>query len=288
MRGDFVRVVLEQCRRKIALQIARKIGIVRHFRSHQLVIQVDLGIGEQNGKFGARQTLVLLAAFFYLQIIGQELDFSIQLTGAFEVAHQALLKADIGYTPSSPEADGQCLQVIILKTRLGHFLGHLRQESVAFFCRELARGNRRAHCYLDIYFLVGGIDASRVVDRVGIDAAPCSREIDARFLRHPEVRALADDFHLEFVRLDPNGIVGAVANLFVRFQRASDIGADTAKPQEIELRLQQRPDQLARRHCVGFKPCELLDLTGQTDGFRRAAENAAPLADQLRIVVLPA
>ena len=55
---------------KIAAELAAQIRIVRHARLHELVVERELGIGEQHSKLGSRQSLRTPSAIGDLHIGG--------------------------------------------------------------------------------------------------------------------------------------------------------------------------------------------------------------------------
>ena len=61
--------------------------------------------------------------------------------------------------------------------------------------------------------MVRAVDARRVVDRVGVDAAARERVLDAARLGCAEVAALGDDACAELASVDPDRVVGTVADL---------------------------------------------------------------------------
>jgi hypothetical protein len=70
-------------------------------------------------------------------------------------------------------------------TQVGDLVGHLRQEGVT------AR-HAIAQEDLDVDLVVGGVDAGRVVDEVGVDAPPARANSIRPALGQAEVAALAD------------------------------------------------------------------------------------------------
>ena len=113
--------------------------------------------------------------------------------------------------------------------------------------RQAAVAQRDAQRDLDIDLHVGGVDAGRIVDRVGVEAAAAQRRFDAAALGHAEIGAFADHLAAQILAGDADGVVGAVADRLVGFVGGADIGADAAEEQQIDLRLQDGADQFLRR-----------------------------------------
>ena len=82
--------------------------------------------------------------------------------------------------------------------------------------------------------MIRGVDAGRIVDRVGVDAPALERVGDAAALGDAEIGALADDLGADLVAVDAQRVVGAVADLGVALARGLDVGADAAEPQQID------------------------------------------------------
>ena len=114
----------------------------------------------------------------------------------------------------------------------------MRSSSVSVsFCQRLGHGD------LDVDLHVGGIDARRIVDGVGIDPPAPHGELDARPLGDAEIGALAYDLGVQLGGGDADGVVRAVIDVGVGLAGRADIGADTAEPEQIGLRLQHRTDE---------------------------------------------
>ena len=75
-------------------------------------------------------------------------------------------------------------------------------------------------------------------------------ELDAAQRGDAEVAALADHLGAQLISVDPDGVVGAVADVGVGLGLGLDVGADAAVEQQVHRRLQDRPHQRGRRHLV--------------------------------------
>ena len=184
--------------------------------------------------------------------------------------------------------DRLALQIIVVEHQAADFIGHGGEQNVALLAGHVAGGDDTVEHDLDIDFVVGCIDAGRIVDEIGVDAAAGLSELDAAELGHAQISALADDLAAKLARRNPDGVVGAVADIEVGLAPCLDIGADAAEPQQVHLRFQQRADELVRRHAVLGKPEARLHLRRHLDRLRLAVENAAALGNERRVVVAPA
>ena len=73
----------------------------------------------------------------------------------------------------------------------------------------------------------------------------------------------------------------------MRLANGLDVGADAAVVDQVDRRLQDRVDELGRRHCVG-RDCErFFDLGSQCDRFGAARVQSSTSRDQARVVVGP-
>ena len=142
------------------------------------------------------------------------------------------------------------MQVIVAQDRGGDIVGHPRQQRLAVIGRQHARHDRAIEQDLDVDLVIRGVDAGRIVDRIGIDAAAGERVSDAPALGHAEIGAFADYFRADFVAVDAQRIVGAVADRGMALVRPLDEGADAAEPQQIDGCGQQFADQLGRGQLV--------------------------------------
>ena len=98
----------------------------------------------------------------------------------------------------------------------------------------------------------GGVDPRGIVDRIGVQAHPAPRRLDAAALRHAEIGALTHHFRVQFGAGDAHGVVGAVAGVGVGFGAGANIGADAAEEQQVHRRLEDRVDDFDRRRGRAF------------------------------------
>ena len=110
---------------------------------------------------------------------------------------------------------------------------------------------------LDVDLVVGAVDAGDVVDRVGVDPPPLSgpplsaysirpRWVKPRLPPSPTTRQRSSR------AVDPDRVVGLVADVGVGLGRGLDVGADAAVPEQVDRRLQDRADQVVGRELVGL------------------------------------
>ena len=90
--------------------------------------------------------------------------------------------------------------------------------------------------------------------------AAAERVLDPRPLREPEVAALADDLAAQLAPVDPDRVVGLVADVRLGLGRGLHVGADAAVVQQVDRRPEDRPDQLVGREPLVLDRERLADL----------------------------
>ena len=120
------------------------------------------------------------------------------------------------------------------------------QQPVAVLAGQLAVPDHAVQQDLDVDLVVGGVDAGRVVDEVGVHQAAAERVLDPGLLGQAEVAALADHLGPQLGGVDPDRVVGPVADVGVGLRGRLDVGADAAVPEQVDRRAQDRRDQLVR------------------------------------------
>ena len=135
--------------------------------------------------------------------------------------------------------------------------------------------------------MVRRVDTCRIVDRVGVDAPAGKRELDAPELGTAEVAAFGEDLAAQVAAVDAQRVVGAVSHLRMGFARRLHVGADAAVVDQVDRRLEDRVDELGRRHCVGRDAERLLHFGRDRNRLRAARMHAAAGRNELGVVVGP-
>ena len=148
--------------------------------------------------------------------------------------------------------------------------------------------HERAQQQLDVDLMVGAVDSGRVVDGIGVDLDAAQRSLDTPQLGHTEVAALADHASPHLGAVDPDRVIGLVADIGVTLRRGLDIGADSAVVDEIDGCPQDLGHEISRAALSGFDPEHRGGLTAEVDRLRRPGEDSAACGDELPVVVLPA
>ena len=93
-------------------------------------------------------------------------------------------------------------------------VGHGGQQRVALLARRARRGDSGPRQQdLQIHFVVGGVDAGGIVDRVGVDASAGTGIFDAAQLRDAQIGAFADHLGAHLAAIDAHRVIGAVADV---------------------------------------------------------------------------
>ena len=134
------------------------------------------------------------------------------------------------------------LEVVVAQHEVADFIGHFGEQFVALLLGQFAFFHGEIEQNLDIDFMVGAIDAGRVVDGVSAHAAAIQREFDAAELGHAEIAAFADHLAAQFAAIDADGVVGTIADRDVGFLAGFDVGADAAVVEQVDRGQQQGVD----------------------------------------------
>ena len=146
----------------------------------------------------------------------QELDRAVEPARLLEELHEARLRVEQLRRDAAGDRQHLRLEIVVAQHQRRDVVGHLGEQRVALLLGELAVGDRQPEQDLDVDLVVGGVDAGRVVDRIGVDAAAGQRVLDAAELRAAEVAAFDDDLAAQLAAVHAQRVVGAVADLRVR------------------------------------------------------------------------
>ena len=136
--------------------------------------------------------------------------------------------------------------------------------------------------------MVREVDAGRVVDGVGIDAAAGEREGDPRPLREAEVPAFGHDAPAQRLGVHPDRVVRRVADLGVRLRRRLDVGADAAVEEEVGVEREDGLDQPLAARLRAREAEETLRLGREHDALGRARHHGTARRERSRVVPVPA
>ncbi len=99
--------------REIARQFARQVGVVRHPRGDEMMVERQLGIGQQHRELGACQRLRAAATLGNLHVVGQVFHRAVELARGFERLHQPLLEAEVFEPAPLRQRDRERLQIVV-------------------------------------------------------------------------------------------------------------------------------------------------------------------------------
>ena len=220
--------------------------------------------------------------------LGSASSSRLQPAGLLQVLDQARVHAEHRRGLAGCQADRLCLAVVVAQDEAGDVVGHLGEQLVALLLGHVAVRDHAAEEDLDVDLVVGAVDAGRVVDGVRVDPPAGQRVLDAGALREAEVAALADHARADVLAVHAQPVVGLVADLEVRLGRGLDERPDPAVPEQVDLRREDRADELVRRQRLRLDAEAPPDLGRERDRLGRPREDAAACRDDLGVVVGPA
>ena len=220
-------------------------------------------------------------------VAGQQLQASVQPGLTFQLGQQPQVRAHHDAVLGTSIADQNVLLVVGTQHRFGHRLDQVCQQLVTLVIAEQARLDGGLQGNLDVHLVVRGVDASGVVDRVGVDADPGQGGSDAGSLGQAKVAALTNDAAPQFFGVDPDVVVGPVTDLAVGLGGVLDVGTDAAIPEQVDRGPQNGLNQLVRGQGLVVDVQQLAHLTREWHRLRLSGPHPSPGADQRRVVVSP-
>ena len=135
MTADLLGVVLAQRCREVACDFAIQSRVVGQVGSQKLVVERDLGIGQQDRDLRPGETPIGLHPLLDRLVVGQVLQRAVQVAGALKAAHVA--PEAVEQVPAEILGDGDrlCLQIVVPQHQLGDLVGHLGQQLVPLRAR---------------------------------------------------------------------------------------------------------------------------------------------------------
>ena len=261
---------------EITLEVVDEVSVLGQVGVEQLLVEVDLAVGHDHRQLRRHEALVLGLALVDRVVGGQELELAVQSGGLLEIPDQPGVDVDHLRCLREREADRLRLRVAPVQDLCTDRVGHLRQQLVALLLGHVAVRDQAVEQDLDVDLVVGGVDAGDVVDRVvddppawvggpPIPRAAAEGVLDPPPLRDPEVAALAHDLAAELAPVDPDRVVGLVADVRLGLGRGLDVGADAAVVQQVDRRLEDRPDQVVGRDPLVVDVQDFADLGAERD-----------------------
>ena len=268
MAGNLAGIGFLHFFREIADQFPGQIIIVGHAGMDQIVKQGDLGIGKQHADLGAAQGAALLRPFRHGDVVRQQFNLAVQEIAGFQALHQTLLMGEGLHFSRFAERDREGLEIVVAQAQIGDFVGHRRQQPVALLHVQLIGPQGRAQGDFDVHLKVRGIDAGGIIDCVGIAAAAMEVEFDPRLLGRAQIGAFADHLGTDFGCGNADLVVRPVAGIGIGFVGGANIGADAAKPHQVDIGFQDGAHHFEWRRLGLFQADGVLDFLRQGDRFR--------------------
>ena len=221
-------------------------------------------------------------------IIGDELQCTIELAAALHGADKALILAHGLRCLTLRQADCLGLLVVVGQHQIGNRVGHAGQQRIALLGGHVLGSDHLVQQNLDIDLMVGAVNATGIVDKVGIERSAGQTKLDTAQLRQPQIAALTYYTAAQVAAVDAQGVVGLVTHIGVGLHAALDVGTNAAVPDQIDRRLEQLMNQLGWRQALGLDTKAGAHLWGQRDLLETASEHPAAFGDQAAVVVGPA
>src|SRR5674536_187912 len=184
-------------------------------------------------------------------------------------------------------ADRLRLELVVAQHVADDVVGDGGQQVVALGAVQFAAQDRRVEQNLEVDLVVGGVDAGRVIDEVGVDPAARVGVLDPAAPGDAEVATPGDDPAAQSLRVHSHRVVGPVGGVRVGLAACLDIGADTAVPQQVDRGAQQGLDNLGRRQLYRVDAQPPTHQRRERDGLRSPREDPAARGQHGGVVVHP-
>ena len=238
---------LDDERREVLRERRDQVRVVGERRLEHLLAQQALGVRQEHAQLGPGHSVPRGDALGHELARRQRLELPFEQVPRLELDHQVLERLHAPRGDRGLLAQDLDLEVVVVEDEPDHVVGNLIQNLISALERQLAALDRDREQDLQVDLVVRAVDARRVVDRVGVDPPAAVCVLDPAALGEAQVPALADDRGAQVAAVDAKGIVRPVVDLRVRLGRRLDVGADPAVPEQVDRRLEDRPDQVKRR-----------------------------------------
>ena len=141
---------------------------------------------------------------------------------------------------------------------------------------------------LDVDLVIRTVHARRVIDGIRVQPSSGQGIFDAPALRRAKVCTLAQHTRTYLGPVYAHRVIGAIARVRIAFVLAFHIGADAAKPQQVDLHLQDQLDQFVGGQFVHRNAKHLFDFRRQRHPLGAAFKDSAALGQQFGVVIRPA
>ena len=272
--------------REVARELPRQIAVFGYVRQDERLVQPDLAVTQSDRELRTGQAFAGFAPLGDVLLRREKFERPIQVPGTLERAYDVGALAQTRLGSEFAGADRLALQVIVAQYQGGHCAGHLHEQTVARRARDLLRGDGAVQQDFQVDLDVRAVHPRRIVDGVRVEtpAAPCI--LDAAELGQSEIAAFADHLAVQLARVDAQRVVGAVADIGVAFGARLHVSADAAVPHEIDMRPQDRLDDLVGRgHPRQLE--QVLRLARQGETLGAARKHAAALGNRSLRIILP-
>jgi hypothetical protein len=230
-------------------------------------LQRHLRHRQQHGEFGPGQATIVRHPTKQRLSRLKSLDPAIEPTRCLEHFGGPHEAGEAGYPARLGGRQGKALQPVVLEDQFGDIAGHPHKQLVALVLGQPPFAHFAVERDLDVDLIIRAVDPGTIVDEVGVDPPAVCGKFDPRGLGDGEVGAFADDLGADVGGVDPERIIGRVADRAMGLGRGLDVSADAAEPHQVDRRFQDRVDQRGRVGLAIGQAEHGGGLFGQVDGF---------------------
>ena len=212
---------LEQPPREVVAQLALHEAVVRHARGQHALAQRELRVAHQHAQLGPRQPAPGARALGHASDEGRNSSCRSSRPVGLERQHQRLVRLEQLVGDGLLLAEDLHLQVVVVQHLRADVVGESREQRVPL---PAPRPSRRSTARSASTFRLTSWSEQSTPAELSIASVlmwpPAERVLDAPRLGDPEVAALGDDARAQLAAVDPDRVVGAVADVVVRLGRS--------------------------------------------------------------------
>jgi hypothetical protein len=171
VRVDHLRQSLPDRGREVRHQLTAQVRVVGDIGRNERALEIELGEREEHGELGRREAES--GGVTLLERLGPRKPFecAAEDAGLLQPLDLARVYAEELARLDGRDLEGVRLRFVVGENERGHVVGHLGEQRVAIGRRQQSGADGGVEQDLDVHFVVGAVDAGRVVDGVGVHAS---------------------------------------------------------------------------------------------------------------------
>ena len=232
---------------EVAHEIGDELGLVGQRRHEQLLLEGDLGVGEQDCELGDGQAEARIPAARDRLVVGQPFDRAVEVLVLFERAHEA--RVDVFHLRRLHLRVVECpvLAVVVAEYEGRDVVGHRLEQRVAFVDRELT-GATAPSTRILMFTSWSEVSTPALLSIASVLIKPPWSAYSTRpSCVNPRLPPSPTDRHAKLGAVHPDRVGRLVADVGVGLGVRLHVGADAAVVEQVDGRPQDQPDQLVRR-----------------------------------------